>query len=61
MTKLCTRDCSRQTEQHKKKISDQAGASARREDKEWKYEKKSAAGGLVCKLCKEFNTVARSK
>ena len=33
-----------------KKISDQASACTQREDKELKYQKKSVAGGLVCKL-----------
>ena len=35
--------------QHKKKISDQASACTQREDKEWKYQQKSVAGGMVCK------------
>ena len=35
--------------QHKKKISDQVGACTQREDTKWKYQKKSAAGELVCK------------
>ena len=30
-----------------KKISDQASACTQREDREWKYQKKSVAGGLV--------------
>ena len=46
--------------QHKTKLSDPASACIQREDKEWKYQKKIAAGGLACKLCREFNTVARS-
>ena len=36
--------------QHKKKIFDQASACAQREDKEQKFQKKSVAGLLVCKL-----------
>ena len=36
--------------QHKKKISDQVSACAQREDREWKYQKKSIAGGFVSKL-----------
>ena len=36
--------------QHKKKISDQASACTQREDREWKDQKKSVAGGLVRKL-----------
>ena len=36
--------------QHKKQISDQASACAQREDKEQKFQKKSVAGLLVCKL-----------
>ena len=31
-------------------MADQASACAQREDKEWKYQKKSVPGGLVCKL-----------
>ena len=31
-------------------ISDQASARAQREDREWKYQRKSVAGGLICKL-----------
>ena len=38
--------------QHKKKISDQVSVRAHRGDKEWKYQKKSVAGGLVCKLAR---------
>ena len=60
MTKLCKGDCFRRTVQQKKKNSDQVSTCAQREDKEWKYQKKIAAGGLACKLCREFNTVARS-
>ena len=40
-------DCFRQTVQHKKKISDQVSKCAQREDKEWKYQKKGVAGGMV--------------
>ena len=36
--------------QHKKKISDQVSAHAQREEREWKYQKKSIAGGLVSKF-----------
>ena len=43
-------DCSRLTVQLKKKIPDQVSACAQRENKEWKHQKKSVAGGLVCKL-----------
>ena len=43
-------DCSKQTVQHKKKISDQASACTQRDDRKWKYQKKSVAAGLVCKL-----------
>ena len=39
-----------QTIQHKKKISEQASACTQREDKQLKYQKKSIAGELVCKL-----------
>ena len=35
---------------HKKKISDRARVCAQRVDGQWKYEKKSVAGGMVCKL-----------
>ena len=52
-------DCSRQKAQHKKAISDQASACAEREDREWLYQQKSVAGGMVCKLS-EFREVARS-
>ena len=38
-----------QTVQHRNKISDQASACAQTENKEWKYQKKSVAGGLVGK------------
>ncbi len=31
-------------------ISDQTNACAQRKDKDWKYEKKSVAGELVCKF-----------
>ena len=58
MIKLCKKDCSRQTVQHKKAISDQANACTQREDKEWKYQKKSGTGGMVCK--QEFSQVDRS-
>ena len=33
-----------------KMISDQVSVCTQREDKEWKYQEKSVAGGLVCKL-----------
>ena len=36
--------------QHKEQLSDQASGFSQREDREWKYQKKSAAGGWVCKL-----------
>ena len=43
--------------QRTKKTSDQVSACSQREDREWKYQKKSVAGGLVCKL---FSQVDRS-
>ena len=33
--------------QHKKKLSDQESVHTQREDKEWKYQKKSVAGGWL--------------
>ena len=33
-----------------RKRLDKASAKTKREDKEWKYQKKSVAGGLICKL-----------
>ena len=36
--------------EHKKKISDQVSACAQRKDREWRYQKMSIAGRLVCKL-----------
>ena len=43
---------------HKKKVSDQMSACAQREDKQWKHQKNSIAGGLVCKL--KFTEADRS-
>ena len=48
MIKFRQKECSRQAVQHKKAISDPASACTQREDKEWKYQKKSVAGGMVC-------------
>ena len=31
-----------------KKVSDQVSVCVQREDREWKYQKKSVAGGLIC-------------
>ena len=50
MTKVCRGDCSTHMMQHQKKKTDQASVYTQREDSEWKYQKKSVAGVLVCKL-----------
>ena len=44
---------------YKKKISDQVSACTHREDREWKYQKKSVAGGLVY-ACMLYVTVLKS-
>ena len=48
MIQLCKGKCSRQMVQHKKKISDQVTVCAQRDNREYKYQKKIIAGGLVC-------------
>ena len=44
-----------QTMQRKKNTSDQASVCTLREDKKWKYQKKSVADRLVWKLLRSFN------
>ena len=49
MTWLRKGECSRQTAQHKKKISDQASACLQGEGR-WKYQKMSIVGRLACRF-----------
>ena len=50
MIEHCKGDYSRWTVQQKKKISYQLRVYRQREDREWKYQKKSVASGLIYKL-----------
>ena len=49
----CSRRCSRRTVQNKKLISDQVSACTLKGDKKYKFQKKSIAGRLACRLKEE--------
>ena len=49
----CSRRCSRRTVQNKKIISDQVSAFTLKGDKTYKFQKKSIAGRLACRLKEE--------
>ena len=52
---ICKGDCSRQTVQYKKQISDQVSACTQGEDREWTY-----IWWVVCKLSEKFGDVDSS-